>query len=236
MLYNLFILFPILGIITFSLLWQNRKLDKLKRPEMKEMNSKYKLWDSEIMLCWIIFAMPLFTYLVCGVILGFICDKIFPDNKYFLRDGFVAIPPTVIFGLIITPAILRLYRMKMGKEEYAKYIPYQVQRDRFPMRSYAIILPLYLNFMILSLDSYTRITDREIIINPYFGFTEKIYSFNDIQNISNKTYSNRNGYNIGYVIEFNNGEKFEFYRSTHRINIDKQEEVVNYIKKKIDLK
>jgi hypothetical protein len=237
MLYNLFIFLPIIGVILFAAFFLKRKkTKKFSRIEMKELNSKYKNWDGEATLILLIFITPLFTYVVNSLIMGMISDQISYslDNQYFFRDGIIGIVPCVFFTIIFIPAVLHLNRIRLGKAEYQKYAQYQIQRDRlFSMRFYALIIPVYLNFMILSLDDYVRITDQEFIINPYFSFTEKKYSLKEIKNIHNTTYSGRRGYSLGYVIEFKDGYKFDFFHSTNRLKLSKQAEVVNYIKNRL---
>ena len=122
--------------------------------------------------------------------------------------------PAILLGIVTGVVLLDRFQRHSLKSDYADYVSYEEKRNGLTekMSWYFVFGPLIvlsLVFTIMALDWYLIFTDREVVINPLFGFSEEQRPYASIVGIKTaREYVAPNGNRIGcreFVIFFADG-------------------------------
>ena len=232
--------------IVFALL---RKVKSLRHvpdatKDFGQLQKEYGKWEVAATCLFIFFATLIgFALWQSLVLLAELLASRLGHNVFLILQPGVALAlPSIFLAIFLAGIPLHfLYLRLLGPERYAQYIEYGNQKLGVNswklLRHMAyVIVPLCVIFTALTLDSYVRITESKIGINPFFGIGEKEYSFEDVRNLKLvKSFKAPNGnivYRPYFVISFADGTEFNFHKTLFDTNIKEQERIAVFISHK----
>lgn len=142
----------------------------------------------------------------------------------------------------ITISLIFTYLMGPKRfKEFFDSLASRVDLSNIALAPYAssLLLVLLLSCLLLMFDTYTYITDEEIVIDGFWTLKEREYLFSDIKGLALfQAYKAPNGStvrNARYVIFFNDGENFNFHRRVHGLDLAEQAAVMDFVSMKADV-
>jgi hypothetical protein len=143
------------------------------------------------------------------------------------------------FAIILTMELLRarwLYQTR-----FHEYVAYECLRAGYNihLRTIQLLLGIGLPCLVLaylSVGTYTLFTSHSIVTNPFFGFNESRYSFDQITALNRRSYAGREDQRpverFYHSISFKDGTEWSTrvpYSAVSPADLRKGEEILNYL-------
>lgn len=123
--------------------------------------------------------------------------------------------------------------------EYTEYIDLKHNMNSWGVFSWlaAVVVPVCLIFIGLGLESYTRFSERSLSVNEWLSIGEKEYFYSDIESATLvKSFKSPNDNIVRrqhFVLNFRNGESYNFDKTSSQPDIEEQKEVMELIKQRV---
>lgn len=212
------------------------------------LDAEYKKWDNRGVL--MLFLIPPVASLGVWMLLA----AIYEIRAIFIPKSvhFISVSYTMLFGIgaslslfIMVWMFFSYLRRDCGKDAIREYLEYEEQK--YPRGGAEVLallamvcVPLALLVAVLSMNSYTRITDDKIYINTLTTFREVEYSFSQITELNYvKSFVNSKGEVVdrpSYYIEFADGRMHDLYNSSQQLSLEDQKRIVSYLAEKAEMK
>jgi NADH:ubiquinone oxidoreductase subunit 5 (subunit L)/multisubunit Na+/H+ antiporter MnhA subunit len=162
------------------------------------------------------------------------------DGEFLIYQPSIALAlPSLFLAILLSVIPVHLiYLRLLGSERYAEYTEYENKKsgiNSWKLLRYMayVAAPVCVIFTLLTLDSYMKITESKVIVNPFFGVGEKEYYFENVETLKLvKSFKAPNGNIVNepyFVIGFADGTEFNFHRTLHEIGIKEQDKMVSFI-------
>lgn len=205
-----------------------------------QLATKYTKWEQLSVIPIFIFT-GVFTYLYCKlfIFLSNVAHLGVGESTYFLYPTTTLWFLPAFFLAIVTSAIPCHYLYSfLLRERYDEYTLYCNLRHGFDgwkflkKMSLVLIVAIFIFFPFI-VDWYTRVTPSKIGVNEFFGFGEKHYKYQDINEIrrllSFKAPSGNIVRRIHHEIEFSDGFIWSSQRNPFELRPKQENEIIEYI-------
>lgn len=243
--YLVLVLFVSLKLINLA-----KTHEKFYEPSLKsieQLNSEYVNWERFAIIPLFISA-PLVGFISWLLMSFFVGIFITPSQA----DIFILSPnpaylalPALFLGIVgATIPMHLLYKSLLGNKrygEYTEYIDLKHNMDGFGLMKWlaAVVVPICLFFFGLGLDSYTRFQENRLKVNDLWGFGERVYYYSEIEKATwVKSFKSPNGNVVRryhFVLHFNNGDFYNFDKTTSQPDFKVQKEIMDFIQNNTDL-
>ena len=229
--------------IVFALLRNTKTLSHSPNTvkSFEQLKAEYEKWE--------LLALPLFLLFatIIGLALWQLFSLISDLQKAHLGGGmFLVYDPSL--GLLLPPIFLAiflsavpmhfLYLRLLGPERYAEYTEYGNQKagiNSWKVLRYMayVLVPVCIMGVVLSLDSYLKVTESDIRLNSFFGIGEQEYSFKEVRQLKLvKSFQAPNGNivrNPYLIFAFSDGNEINFHQTLFATDIDGQMEIARFL-------
>ncbi len=217
------------------------KPDSTSGKTFEELTQEYSRWEQLGAVLYIIVTVLIAFVLWKGLDLFYqiVVSFVEPSEFLIMQPSITWALPAMFLSMFISVVPLHhLFLALMGSHRYAEYTEYGSRKLGFDswklMRHLAyIIVPACMAFIILSLDSYARVTNSGFVVNRFFGLGESRYRFDDLRTIElTRSFKAPNGKIVRdpyYSIGFGDGTEYDFHSAMHDQSIDQQQQIANYL-------
>ena len=149
--------------------------------------------------------------------------------------------PAMFLGILTGSAVLDRFQQYSLKDAYADYVRYQERKHGLTKKAVQYLffwptLVLSVSFTVMVLDWYVIFTDREIVINPFFGFSEEHRPYASIARIKTaREFVAPNGSRTGcreFVIFFSDGAHWSTHTEPSRMTEPKKRDLMEFVSAK----
>ena len=230
---------PVFMAVMRRLKWFRHEPDSSKTfPQLNHEYAKWELLALPVVMVSVTAITAIIWWMLTIIYQGQI-QRLEPSVYVIELPPIVWTLPALFFALFLSALPLHfLFLRLLGKHRYAEYVEYGNQKfqiNAWKLFKYLgnLLLPLCLLATMMALDCYTRIGEREIVVNRFFGIGDTVYAFEQVESITRVQSLSapegdmmRRGY---YVVRFNGGDSYDFYRSWNATGIERQRDIAQYV-------